>query len=144
MRWLEARRSTAAKRVDESFDPVRNRWMDRSKLHIAAAPTVRYDVFMAGDLAEARRFCRRFVFEVGLCVHLEAVDYVYKGGEEAGFKVGLINYPRFPKEDREIRAQAEELGLRLMEELCQESFCVVGPAETTWYSRRAADLKPAA
>lgn len=103
-----------------------------------STPTIRFDIYMAGDLAQARQVCREYCFEVGLCVHFEPVDFIYTGGEEAGFKVGLINYPRFPTEEDLLAATAEALAQRLMEHLCQHSFCIVGPSETTWFSRRQA------
>lgn len=99
-------------------------------------PTIRVDIYMAGDFAQAKQVCREYCFEVGLCVHIEPVDFIYTGGEEAGFKVGLINYPRFPTDGGSLTATAEALAKRLMERLCQHSFCIVGPSETAWFSRR--------
>lgn len=91
---------------------------------------------MAGNLAQAKQVCREYCFEVGLCVHVEPVDFIYTGGEEAGFKVGLINYPRFPTTEAALRDTAFALATRLMEMLCQHSFSLVGPVETEWFSRR--------
>lgn len=99
-------------------------------------PTIRFDIFMAGDLAGAKQICRRYCFDVGLCVTIEPVDFIYTGGEEAGFKIGLINYPRFPSTEADLNAHAVALGHLLMEGLFQQSFSVVGPAETEWFSRR--------
>lgn len=100
------------------------------------SPTIRFDIFMAGDVAEAKRVCRKFCFEVGLCVTVEAVDFVYTGGEESGFRIGLINYPRFPSTEEAIRDHARNLALTLMRELFQHSFSIVGPTQTEWFSRR--------
>lgn len=102
------------------------------------ARTIRFDIYMAGDLAQAKQVCREYCFEVGLCVHVEPVDFIYTGGEEAGFKVGIINYPRFPAAESALRDTATALAKRLMERLCQHSFSIVGPAETEWFSRRPA------
>lgn len=99
-------------------------------------PTIRVDIYMAGDISQAKQVCREHCFDVGLCVHIEAVDFIYTGGEEAGFKIGLINYPRFPTDAGALTTNAEGLAMRLMERLCQHSFCIVGPSETTWFSRR--------
>lgn len=105
-------------------------------------PTIRFDIYMAGDLAQAKQVCREYCFEVGLCVHIEPVDFIYTGGEEAGFKVGLINYPRFPSDSAALKSTAEGLATRLMERLCQHSFCIVGTSETEWFSRRPAPPSP--
>jgi hypothetical protein len=102
------------------------------------APTIRYDIFIAGDLEQAKQVCREYCFEVGLCVTVEPVTYIYTGGEEVGVRVGLINYPRFPAEIGEIKGKAEALAVRLMVRLCQHSYSIVGPEETEWVSRRPA------
>ena len=105
---------------------------------IERCPTARFDIFMAGDITAAKQICRQHCFEVGLCVHIEPVDFIYTGGEEAGFKVGLINYPRFPTTEEALLERAVILGHLLMEGLFQQSFSIVGPTETEWFSRRPA------
>lgn len=101
------------------------------------ATTIRVDIFIAGDLAQAKQICRQFCFDVGLCVTVEPVAYIYTGGEEAGVRVGLINYPRFPAPAEEILAKAQTLADALMVGLCQHSYSIVGPDQTEWFSRRA-------
>lgn len=103
---------------------------------ITAAPTIRYDIFIAGDHAQAKHICRNFCMEIGLCVTVERVDYIYTGGEEAGVRVGLINYPRFPVDQLELANKAYQLAHKLMLGLCQHSFSIVGPEKTEWFSRR--------
>lgn len=98
--------------------------------------TIRFDIFMAGDLAQARQVCREYCFAVGLCVTVEPLAFIYTGGEEAGFRVGLINYPRFPATEELLRQRAVDLADRLMKQLCQHSYSIVGPRETEWFSRR--------
>lgn len=98
--------------------------------------TIRVDIFIAGDLDQAKHVCREYCFEVGLCVTVEPVDYIYTGGEEAGVRVGLINYPRFPSDAATIFGRAKDLADRLMVRLCQHSYSIVGPETTTWVSRR--------
>lgn len=101
------------------------------------SPTIRFDLFLAGDIDQARQVCREFCFEVGFCVTIEPVEFIYTGGEEAGFRVGIINYPRFPKSQNELQEHALALADRLMHRLCQHSYSVVGPDETVWFSRRS-------
>jgi hypothetical protein len=103
---------------------------------MTTAPTIRFDIFMAGDLSAAREVCREYCFAVGLCVTVEPVSYIYTGGEEAGFRIGLINYPRFPTDEAALSARANELAHMLMVRLCQHSFSIAGPKETVWFTRR--------
>lgn len=107
------------------------------------ADTIRYDIFMAGDLAQAKQVCREFCFDVGLCVTIEPIDFIYTGGEESGFRVGLINYPRFPSTDADIWDRASELAEILMLRLRQHSYSIVGPNLTHWRSRRPAEATSA-
>lgn len=101
-----------------------------------SAPTIRFDIFMAGDFAQAKQVCREYCFDVGLCVTISPVDYIYTGGEESGFRVGLINYPRFPTTQDALYARASELAELLMVRLRQHSYSLVGPDLTHWHSRR--------
>ncbi|TIN83067.1 hypothetical protein [Mesorhizobium sp.] len=109
-----------------------------------SAPTVRYEILIAGDIGQARQVCREWCMEAGACVTVEPVDYIYTGGEEAGIRVGFINYPRFPADDGSIGRRAADLARILMVRLCQQSYSIVGPNETVWYSRRPADMANAA
>lgn len=103
---------------------------------MVTAPTIRIDIFIAGDLHQAKQVCREWCMEAGACVTVEPVDYIYTGGEEAGVRVGFINYPRFPSDEPTITGRAKELADRLMHRLCQHSYSIVTPTETIWYSRR--------
>lgn len=98
--------------------------------------TINLTIFMAGDIAQAKQACREYCFKVGLCVTVEPVDFIYTGGEESGFRVGLINYPRFPTTELQLGDRARELAQLLMERLCQHSYSISGPSETVWFSRR--------
>lgn len=109
-----------------------------TEITMKSAPTIRVDIFIAGDIQQAKQVCREYCMEVGACVTVEPVDYIYTGGEEAGVRIGFINYPRFPTDVYGIKDKAGELARRLMERLCQHSYSIVGPEETTWYSRRPA------
>ena len=102
----------------------------------AIATTFRFDIYMAGDIEQAKQVCREYCMAVGLCVHVEPVDFIYTGGEERGFKVGLINYPRFPSDAVSIVARASNLAERLRERCCQHSYSIVCPDETVWVSHR--------
>lgn len=102
------------------------------------AETIRFDIFIAGDLAHAKQACREYCFDVGLCVTVEPVDFIYTGGEESGVRVGLINYPRFPTTEEALRERAQQLAEMLMYHLFQHSYSIVGQRETEWFTRREA------
>ncbi len=102
----------------------------------ATAPTIRFDIFIAGDLDQAKQVCREFCFSEGLCVTVEPTTYIYTGGQEEGVRVGLINYPRFPSSKEELGTVARDLASDLMFQLHQHSYSIVGPDETEWFSRR--------
>lgn len=106
------------------------------------ADTIRFDIFIAGDIWHAKRVCREYCFSVGLCVTVEPVDFIYTGGEESGVRVGLINYPRFPTTEAELYEKAKTLAGRLLGHLCQHSYSIVGPHQTEWFSRRPESAQP--
>lgn len=110
---------------------------------IVKASTVIVSIFIAGDLEQAKQVCREWCMEVGDCVTVEPISYIYTGGEEVGVRIGFINYPRLPSDETNIVERATRLAMRLMEKLCQLSFSVVAPSETIWYSRRAEIDTPA-
>jgi hypothetical protein len=95
-------------------------------------------IWIAGDYADAKKACRLFTTS-GLCVAVQAVDYIYTLGAESGVCVTLINYPRFPASPAEIEAKAIELGHHLCCEMVQGSFTVEGPDQMHWFSRRDQD-----
>lgn len=99
-------------------------------------PTFIAQIYMAGDIAHARQILQRYVM-VGACVTIEPVDYIFTGGAESGFRVRLINYPRFPRCADALRIEARVIADLLLKELSQHSFSIVMPDETIWFSKRA-------
>ncbi len=89
-------------------------------------------VYVAGDLATARASLRKQCIEEGLCVTLQAVEFVYTHGLESGVRVGFVNYPRFPKTADEIYERAKLVALRLRDDLCQRTALVDAPDKTEW------------
>jgi len=86
-------------------------------------------------VAEVKAFCQDFVEQRGLCVHVQEVFYQYgngegEGGNERGAKIGLIQYPRFPKEESEIKEIALNLAEKLMHRMRQKRVSVVA-SDTT-------------
>jgi hypothetical protein len=103
---------------------------------IKSAPTWTVTIHMAGDISLAGQIIQRHAIDFPLCVNLTPTSFIYTGGREEGFAIGLINYPRFPATDlSEIGEKAYALAGRLMHEMGQHSFSIVTPETTTWYSR---------
>lgn len=94
------------------------------------------EIFMAGDYLSACRVCRRYCMDVGLCVTVVPTTYIYTGGEEAGFIVGLRNYPRFPSTPQQIENHAATLADKLRDDLSQHSYMLVGPVASSWITVR--------
>jgi hypothetical protein len=89
-------------------------------------------VFMAGNLEDAKRFIRQCCYGRGLCVTVTPTTFIYTAGEEAGFVVGFVNYPRFPKQPEEILSRARDLAYGLMTECCQRTSLIVASDITEW------------
>lgn len=103
---------------------------------IKTAPSYSIDIHMAGSIAKAADVLQLHAIGRGMCVTLMAQTFVYSGGREEGFRVGIINYPRFPKTRVELVQLADELADLLMQELGQHSYSIVTPDKTFWVSRR--------
>jgi len=91
---------------------------------------------MAGEIDVAKQICRRKAYKVGLCVNIQPTDYIYTGGQETGYCIELLNYPRFPVGKKALEALALELALELRQETYQHSFLIENPLITRWYSVR--------
>lgn len=105
------------------------------------APSFNVEIHMAGDIRFAAQMIQRLAISKGMCVTLTAQTFIYTGGREEGFKVGFINYPRFPCSPDEIVAQAKYVADCLMLDLGQHSYSIVTPVETVWRSRRVEEAK---
>lgn len=106
---------------------------------MVTAPTFTVDIHMAGDIALAGQIIQRHAIDNGMCVTLLPQSFIYTGGREEGFRVGFINYPRFPEEPDVILAKAKMLADLLMHELGQRSYSIVTPIETIWFLREESE-----
>ncbi len=79
-------------------------------------------IYMAGDYNRARHTLREYCSTIGACFSIHRMDYIYSGGEEQGFCITLINYPRFRKPKAEILNQARDIGTKLISDLNQSSY----------------------
>lgn len=95
------------------------------------------EVFMAGDIEHAKQLIRRYCAESPCCVTVTPTTYIYRGGEEAGFVVGVRNYPRFPADSYTLRERASEIGELLRDAMGQDSYMVADHSgQTTWRTVR--------
>lgn len=102
----------------------------------ASCPSIPVSIFMAGNYNAARSICRAYCDEVGFCVTITQTSYVYTGGEESGFIVGLINYPRFPSSKADLARHAVAIADRLRVALGQDSYSIQYPDTTIFHSWR--------
>lgn len=98
-------------------------------------PTFTIRIYLSGPIEVAKQIIREHVMEKPLCVTIEPTTFIYTGGEEQGYVVGLVNYPRFPKSPEEIANRAEELATLLRDRTFQRSALVVTPEKTTWITK---------
>jgi hypothetical protein len=99
---------------------------------MTTVPTYTVRLYMAGDIDHAKRLLRDECYNRGLCVTVEATTFIYTGGEESGFVVGFVNYPRFPSEFGVLLARAVAIAKKLVPALNQKSALLVAPDETMW------------
>ena len=78
----------------------------------------------------ARNICKNVVDEYGWCVSFTKTEFLYTGGTEPGVIIGVINYPRFPLEEEELKRRTLDLAESLMNLLKQLKVSVVFPNET--------------
>jgi len=100
------------------------------------APTWTARIYMSGPIEIAKQVIRAECMRTGLCVTIEPTHFIYTGGEEAGFVVGLLNYPRFPTYPNEINERAMKLMQELLDATHQHSALLVTQEESTWISKR--------
>ena len=93
-------------------------------------------IYLSGPIETAKDIIRRDVLEQGLCVTIESTLFIYTGGEEFGFVVGLVNYPRFPINPELIWERALDLAMKLLEGTYQHSVLIMSPLQTKWITKR--------
>lgn len=93
-------------------------------------------IYMSGPIEVAKQVLRAECLREGLCVTVESTLFVYTGGEEAGFVVGLVNYPRFPAKPAELANRARDLMLKLLDATYQHSGLLVMGHLTEWVTKR--------
>jgi hypothetical protein len=105
-------------------------------MNIKSEPTYQVKLYLSGPIEVAKQIIRRECLKEGLCVTIEPTTFIYTGGEECGYVVGLINYPRFPKNETSIWTRAYNLAEILLEETFQHSALITDKETTIWMTKR--------
>lgn len=94
-------------------------------------------LYLSGPIDVAKQLIRQECMREGLCVTVEPTTFIYTGGEEAGYTIGLLNYPRFPSRPEQLEERAEELMRLLLDGTHQHSALMQTPTRSVWISKRA-------
>ena len=97
--------------------------------------TFRVHIYMSGPIEVAKQVIRAECAREGLCVTVDPTLFIYVGGEETGFVVGLLNYPRFPVTPDELVNRARLLMSLLLAATYQDTGLLVTPTTTERISR---------
>lgn len=73
--------------------------------------------------------------EIGWCVTMTPTKFIYKNGNEPGVIIGVIQYPRFPLSNDELRERTIKLAKQLLVELKQIRISIVFPKHTIMLER---------
>lgn len=111
--------------------------LQKNVANATCATTYTCRIFLSGPIEVAKQIIRAECLREGLCVTVEPTTFIYTGGEEAGYVVGLLNYPRFPATADAIRNRALDLMTKLLDGTHQHSALLVDQNETTWITKRA-------
>lgn len=79
---------------------------------------------------DVKNFLQPIVDSTKFCVTITPTYFLYVDGQEPGVIVGMINYPRYPKTNDEIRNQAVFLASLLKNRFKQERISIVTPTVT--------------
>lgn len=101
-----------------------------------AAETYWVHIVMSGPIDIAKQLLREECLREGLCVTIEPTVFIYTGGEETGFRVGFVNYPRFQTSKESILARARAVMAKLLDATHQHSAMLMTPETTEWVSKR--------
>jgi len=83
-------------------------------------------------IAAIQQFQKKQITEKGvyLSACISECEIVLSGQAEPHFKLDFINYPKFPLEETQFKAEVELLAIYLMEELSQNRLVIVFHNET--------------
>lgn len=103
----------------------------------ATKPTYEIRIYMGGPIEVAKQTLRKYCVNGGLCATINPTHFIYAGGEEEGFEIGIRQYPKYPETEEKLLERAQQLTHWLIGDTHQHSAMIVTPTETLWYSVRA-------
>ena len=92
-------------------------------------------IYIAGSRQNIEDCCKAFCNEIGFCVTVTETNFIYTGGSETGFEIGIINYARFPSNYDGLITNAEVLAKRLIEDSFQSSCSIVSSRESIYITK---------
>ena len=95
-------------------------------------PSYQIKIYLSGPIEVAKQLICEHLLDRPLCVTIEPTTFIYPGGEESGYVVGLLNYPRFPTAPNELGVRARILAELLLGKTFQRSALIVSPETTVW------------
>jgi hypothetical protein len=93
-------------------------------------------IYLSGPIEIAKQVIREDCLLIGNCVTIEPTTFIYTGGEEQGYVVGFINYPKFPLAPEIIEDRAFDLAQKLLKATHQQSALYMTPVKTVWLSTK--------
>lgn len=100
-------------------------------------PTHQIKIYLSGSIEVAKQVIREHLLDHPLCVTIDPTTFIYVGGEEAGYVVGLLNYPRFQTPPNELNVRAAMLAELLLKKTFQRSALIVRPETTSRITRES-------
>lgn len=107
-------------------------------MKIETAKTYTATIHIAGEYHRIKDICARYC-QKGLCVSLAKTDYIYTGGQQSGYAITLINYPRFKSTSEKINQEAFELAKMLIIDGYQDSCTIITTDNSYYMSKRGED-----
>lgn len=107
-------------------------------IHFNMGQTYWTKIYISGSIHDIEHICRRFCGEESLCVTVSPTRFIYRGGEEIGAEIGLINYPKYSAQDDVVLDKTKKLAEVLLNETFQDSVLIMTPRSTYHYTKRKA------
>lgn len=123
------------RKIIPSYNPTRY-GKDPTPMKTLTEPTYQIRLYLSGPIEVAKQVIREHVLAHPQCVTVEPTTFLYTGGEEQGYVVGLLNYPRFPSTQEDLCEYAMTLARLLLDRTFQHSALVVGSGSTVWITKR--------
>jgi len=102
----------------------------------STSDTIVIRLYLSGPIDVAKQLLRAECLREGLCVTIEPTLFIYTGGEEFGYVVGLLNYPRFPCTFETLHKRAKKIAKLLLDATFQHSVLIVSPTKSEWITKR--------